>query len=140
MSVNKLQQQQQSLTIQVQKAEAERLKQERRAQEALRTASAERPAPAAPQPPQKTAEEAASEAAAVNELRDENKALKSRIAALEEMLSKDALAELIRGAVQAEAEAKAGAGGALPRHRPATSGVGLLHSQGWRARVHHGIL
>lgn len=131
-TVNKLQQQQQSLSIQMQKAEAERVKQERRAQEALRTAPAERPAPAAPQLPQKTAAEAANEAAAVKELQDENKVLKSRIAALEAMLSPDALAELVRGAVRAEADAdaKAGAGGMVPRHRPASSWMGLFHSSG----------
>ena len=114
----KLQQQQQTLTIQVQKAEAERVKEARRAKEAAKAAPLERPAVAPAATPlqqqqerereQKAAEAQAGEAAIVKQLQEENAELKGRVAALEKVLEKDGLQGLIQEALAAAGKTAAG--------------------------------
>lgn len=110
-TVAKVQQLQQNLTFQVQKADAERQKELRRAREAATKAAIvdqqrqERE--------RQSAEARASDAAAVQLLQQENTQLKARVTALEKLLTQDGIQELVQKAVLAS-ESKAAAAGALP--------------------------
>eukprot|EP00892_Ulva_mutabilis_P011539 jgi/Ulvmu1/8758/UM048_0012.1 len=122
-SLEKMQEKHQTLVAQVQRAEAERQREARRAKEAAaaKAAAEQRAAAAAAaqqaEEQQKRDREAAEarvrDAETVKALQQENADLEARLAVLERLLSKDGLKELVQSAIATTG--KAGAGGATPK-------------------------